>query len=435
MPQEDPTKAPTPSVAYALETSNSTGLPLPPGELVNLNQIEWTDRRFLLEQSKHIGPIFKALNWDDFWICIVGLRECQRFILENDEFLTPQTLDLKRFFPKGFLRQMQGDTHMHYRRALVRAISPEVMSTNQSIHSQTIQEALESFHQKQVGGNTNREDLLQALNRITSGLLIQIFFGARYGSETFERLVQLYQKLGPNGLVWQLGDDQEEAYNGIRDCLKEQLAQPDNQDWLPECILELMNKAQSIDDTMLGNLIYMVEMGRYDMYSLFRWITKFVTDFSEWADKVATEENAQGKTGKSISEAFVLETLRLEQIERLLRTVEKDLEFGGYLFPKGCTVRLCLWESHKLPNAFPEPFEFKPERFLDRNYTLDQYAPFGLGKHQCPFGEVAIRMSKLFLETLVNTYRVHAVNDGLAIRGMYHWEPAYQFSVQLSPKL
>jgi cytochrome P450 len=423
------------SVEYAMAKAKETGMPLPPGELVNLNQIEWTNRRFLLEQAKLTGPIFKALNWGELWICIVGLRECQKFILENDEHLTPQTLDLEPFFPKGFLRQMKGDTHMAYRRALVRAISPEVMSANASIHLSTVREALKSFSEIQEPTKRPRDAFIKTLSQITSGLLIQIFFGARLGSDTFQKLMKLYKKLGPDGLVWQLGEQQKEAFAEIRDFLLKQIeTSSGKKEWLPESIIERMSADGAIDDTMLGNLIYMVEMGRYDMYSLFRWIAKFAADHPEWMNKIASDGNSLGESGKTLTEAFVLETLRLEQIERLLRTVEKDIEFGGYLIPKHSTIRLCLWESHKLPTSFPAPFDFNPERFLGSKFIPDQYAPFGLGNHQCPFADVAIRMSILFLQTLAENYILEPVNDGPPIRGIYHWEPAYQFSVRLTEK-
>lgn len=425
-----------PSVEYALAKSKEKGLPLPPGEWVNINQIEWKNRRFLLDQSKQLGPIFKALCWDGPWICIVGLKESQKFIRENDAYLTPQTLRLQPLFPLGFLRQMKGETHQKYRRALVRAIDPIVFSAYESQHRQMIEEELDAFYTVQQETNNLRDAFIPSLNRIASGLLIQIFFGARYGSENFKKLMHLYHALGPNGLEWQIGDQQRQAFSEIRECINEQInvSSTSRREWLPESIIEQMRTEGPIDETMLGNLIYMVEMGRYDMYSLFRWLAKFAADSPEWIDRIGLEGDQHSATGKTPAEAFVLETLRLEQSERLLRTVEEDIEFGGYLIPKHATVRLCLWEAHKLPTAFPEPFEFKPQRFLDNRYSLDQYAPFGLGIHKCPLADVAIRMGTLLLKVMAENFAVEPLNDGPPIRGMYHWEPAYPFAVRLVRK-
>ena len=409
---------------------------LPPGELVNLNQKEWSDRNYILKQSSSYGPIFKALTWDELWICIVGLPECQRFIQEHSKHLTPQTLRLQPLFPKGFLRQMDGKTHHAYRRALVRAIHPTVMTNNRVLHEQTVADGLSHYYSIQDAAKNKREAFIKSLNNIASGLLIQIIFGARYGSETFKILMHHYNDLGPNGLVWQIGDQQRNAFTEIRKCLLKQISEPSaNEDqWIPESIIERMHKEGEIDDTMLGNLIYMVEMGRYDMYSLFRWLAKFGAEHPTILEQIASEDEDHLNGEILLGNAFVLETLRLEQSERLLRKVGKDLVFDGYLIPKDCMVRLCLWESHKLSSSFTDPFDFKPNRFVANKFTTDLYAPFGLGVHQCPMANVAIRMSALLLRVLAKNYVVDPVSDGPPIRGVYHWEPAYQFAVNLKEK-
>ena len=133
------------SVGYATARSAVSRYALPPGDLVNLNQIEWTDRRFLLDQSLRVGPIFKALAWDDFWVCIVGLPECRRFLHDHGSHLTPQTLTLQPLVPKGFLRQMKGETHRTYRKMLVRAIQPTMMANPVDEVHDSIQRFLEAF--------------------------------------------------------------------------------------------------------------------------------------------------------------------------------------------------------------------------------------------------------------------------------------------------
>ena len=126
-----------------------------------------------------------------------------------------------------------------------------------------------------------------------------------------------------------------------------------------------------------------------------------------------------------------METLRLEQIERLGRRVNRDIIFRNYLIPKHATVRLCLWESHKSPKSFPDPFVFNPERFIEKGFTSDQYAPFGLGKHRCPLSNFVIKMSTLFLSTLAAHYSLESIENGPPIKGVYHWEPAWKFAPRL----
>ena len=424
------------SVAYAQEKSAETGHSLPPGEWLNMNEIEWSDRLFMLRQSQEVGPIFKTLIWGELCICIVGLPLCQRFLKENDDRVVPQTMELKPLVPKGFMRQMEGETHQYYRKALMKALSSAVMIANEKQHRLTISNGLEGYFKEHLSDATNRDLLVKWLNEIASGLLIQIFFGARFDSEAFNQLLKLYHELGPQGLVWNITEKEKAAFENIRQFLRDQLKQSDasNNDWLPESIIANLHEVGDIDDTLLGNLIYMVEMGRYDMYTLFRWLIMFSSENPQLLKEIAEEPDELANNEGSITKAFVLEALRMEQTGRLLRDVKENFEFEGFLIPKHATVRLCLWESHKDPSTFTEPFDFNPKRFMENKLSINEFAPFGIGKHLCPLGDVATRMSTLLLKTLAKNYQIKPTASGPAIRGMYHWEPAYTFSAQLERK-
>jgi cytochrome P450 len=178
---------------------------------------------------------------------------------------------------------------------------------------------------------------------------------------------------------------------------------------------------------MIGNLIYMIEMGRHDLAGYLRWIAWFAARNPVIADAVAA---APGDD--RLAAAFVQETLRLEQSERLVRTVKSDFTFERLLFPKGAMVRVCVWESHKDAAIFADPFTFDPQRFLDS--TPERYAPFGLDRHQCPFASYSLRTGAAFLRALAGRYRLTAGDAGPAVRGQYHWEPAERFAPRLEPR-
>ena len=61
---------------------------------------------------------------------------------------------------------------------------------------------------------------------------------------------------------------------------------------------------------------------------------------------IRSEANGGGATGgeraSTAAEAFVLEVLRSDQAERLMRLVTRDIVFDGYLIPKGARVRVCV---------------------------------------------------------------------------------------------
>jgi cytochrome P450 len=187
-------------------------------------------------------------------------------------------------------------------------------------------------------------------------------------------------------------------------------------------VLSQLRTQGSVDNNMLGNLIYAVEMGRYDLAAFLRWLLWFAAGAPDWMDRIAAEDRDGDRAPAFVSEAF-----RLEQSERLVRRVERDFVAEGYLFPKGAKVRLCIWESHKSPMAHAQPFVFDPGRFIRERPGPDRFAPFGLDRHQCPFGAYATRFGAAFLKAVADRFVVIGASSASAVRGLYHWEPPADF--------
>ena len=58
------------------------------------------------------------------------------------------------------------------------------------------------------------------------------------------------------------------------------------------------------------------------------------------------------------------ETLRLYPIaNRLERVCKQDVEMDGVFVPKGSVVMVPLYALHHDPQYWPEPMEFRPERY------------------------------------------------------------------------
>ena len=83
---------------------------------------------------------------------------------------------------------------------------------------------------------------------------------------------------------------------------------------------------------------------------------------------------------------------------------------------------------------FPDPFRFNPQRFLDKQFSLDEFAPFGVGSHRCPVGSLSTQICALFLQHLSSGYHLEALGNEAPVRGVGHYEPAKTFTVKLVPK-
>ncbi len=148
-------------------------------------------------------------------------------------------------------------------------------------------------------------------------------------------------------------------------------------------VLKHLVETKSDDDTALGNLIFLFEPSHFDVYSLWHWLLYYLAKNSHVADRIAEALAADRVEADKLVIATILETLRLDQSEVLYRQAADDIVFDGHFMPKGEVVRVCLWEGHKDEASFPDPFAFRPERFLEQDFSLDQFAPFGLDKRRC----------------------------------------------------
>jgi cytochrome P450 len=77
-----------------------------------------------------------------------------------------------------------------------------------------------------------------------------------------------------------------------------------------------------------------------------------------------------------------------------------SFSFGGQEVPGDAYVYYCSWASHRLPDVWPEPEAFVPERFApDAKAALPKgaYVPFGGGSRTC----IGMRFGQLEVKTVV----------------------------------
>lgn len=107
-------------------------------------------------------------------------------------------------------------------------------------------------------------------------------------------------------------------------------------------------------------------------------------------------------------EATCQETLRRFPIapapnpRRLLR----PFELMGYTLPAGTGVCAAIALAHFREEVYPEPMRFRPERFLERQFSPFEFLPFGGGSRRCLGAAMASYEMKLVLGTLLRRYRL-----------------------------
>jgi cytochrome P450 family 135 len=95
--------------------------------------------------------------------------------------------------------------------------------------------------------------------------------------------------------------------------------------------------------------------------------------------------------------AVVTESLRLRPVVPLAgRRLTAPLQVDGYELPPGTDVTPAIWLAHTRADRYPEPFAFRPERFLDGAPTTSAWIPFGGGVRRCigaAFAEMEMRIA------------------------------------------
>jgi cytochrome P450 len=100
-------------------------------------------------------------------------------------------------------------------------------------------------------------------------------------------------------------------------------------------------------------------------------------------------------------------------------------EFAGQTVPRGAYVNYSSWVSHHLAHVFPEPKQFRPERFTpEAKAALPKgaYVPFGAGSRIC----VGMRFGKL---------EIKAIATALLQRFEFELEPGYELRIRQMPTI
>src|SRR5919204_1894638 len=113
---------------------------------------------------------------------------------------------------------------------------------------------------------------------------------------------------------------------------------------------------------------------------------------------------------ESYLEAVIKETLRVRPVVvDVVRRLTADTEIAGWMIPAGTYVVPAIALVHLRPELYPDPHEFRPERFLEGGaggtYT---WIPFGGGVRRCVGAAFAFEEMKVVTRTVLERARPRA---------------------------
>jgi len=135
-------------------------------------------------------------------------------------------------------------------------------------------------------------------------------------------------------------------------------------------------------------------------------------------------------------DAVVHETLRRKPVLPLvLRKLTEPMELGGRLLPAGVAVSPSIYLVHHRPDVYPDPYAFRPERFLDEPPGTYTWIPFGGGIRRCLGASFALTEMKVVLREVVQAVRLQPADPRAepVARRAITWTPARGATVVAAP--
>jgi len=174
------------------------------------------------------------------------------------------------------------------------------------------------------------------------------------------------------------------------------------------------------DDQLRDELLSILFAGHETTATTLAWAFYQIHQQPDVREKLLEELDSLGENSPpmKIAElpyltAVCQETLRMYPVIPVLfpRITKSPVKLGGYHFEKETILMPSIYLVHYREDLYPDARVFKPERFLERQYSPNEYLPFGGGSRRCLGYALAQLEMKLVLATILSQYQLVLAED------------------------
>ncbi|KAL6547675.1 hypothetical protein OROHE_009380 [Orobanche hederae] len=397
-------------------------LPLPPGTMgwpyigETFQLYSQNPNTFFTSKVKKYGSIFKTH--------ILGCRcvmisspEAAKLVLVSKANLFKPTFPAskERMLGKQAIFFHQGDYHAKLRKLVLRAFMPEsIKSTVTDIESIALS-SLESWDGKLI-------TTYQEMKTYTFNVALLSIFGkdeVLYREDLkrcYYNLEKGYNSMAiniPGTLFHKAMKARKELARIVAKILS---LRRERKQHHTDLLGSFMGDSEGLSDEQIAdNIIGVIFAARDTTASVLTWIFKYLAENpnEEQQALINLKEDCGEKNGLNwadtkkmpITKRVIQETLRAASILSFtFREAVEDVEFNGYLIPKGWKVLPLFRNIHHNPDNFPEPEKFDPSRF-EVAPKPNTFIPFGNGTHSCPGNELAKLEILVLIHHLTTKYK------------------------------
>ncbi len=334
---------------------------------------------------------------------------------------------------------LDGRDHLRHRRLMLPSFHGERLRGYGEVMRRIALEEIDSWPS---GRPTRMQPRMQA---ITLEIILRVVFGLDQGEQLRrmrERITTLldvatspmgFLRLLPRGPFGRLPAERrfEEALAAVDEALFDEIrsrrAAPDLAE--RDDIFSLLAQARDEDGGALTDrelrdeLITLLIAGHETTATGLAWACERLVRTPDALARVE-EEAESGET--EYTDAVVAETLRLRQpIPVVARRCAEPYELMGHELPAGTVIAPCIYLVHRRPDVYPDPYAFRPERFVERPPETYTWLPFGGGVRRCIGARFATYEMRVVLHAVVGRLRLAASEEA--------GEPVRRRSIVLAP--
>ncbi|KAK9277116.1 hypothetical protein L1049_006655 [Liquidambar formosana] len=419
--------------------SSRPKLPLPPGSLgwpyvgETFQLYSQNPNVFFASKQKRYGSVFKTHILGCPCV-MISSPEAAKFVLVTRAHLFKPTFPAskERMLGKQAIFFHQGDYHTKLRKLVLRAFMPEAIKNIVSNIESIATDTLQSWEGRFI--NT-----FQEMKTYTFNVALLSIFGKDEipHRDDLKRCYYILEKgynSMPINLPGTLFHKSMKARKELAQILAKILSTRRQMRYNSNDLLGsfMGDKEGLTDEQVADNIIGVIFAARDTTASVLTWIVKYLGENPRVLQAVTEEQEAimrsKDKCGEEkflswadtkkmpITSRVIQETLRVASILSFtFREAVEDVEYEGYLIPKGWKVLPLFRNIHHCPDIFPEPEKFDPSRF-EVAPKPNTFMPFGNGTHSCPGNELAKLEMLVLLHHLTTKYRWSMVGTQAGIQ-------------------
>jgi hypothetical protein len=222
-----------------------------------------------------------------------------------------------------------------------------------------------------------------------------------------ERLRAVLQRVGPFVSFVKTQSRSDELIHALIDERRRDHADRDD-------ILSMLVEARHDDGTAMSGeeirdeLMTLLVAGHETTASTLAWALEILARHPEELERLR-EEGAGDENGYLT--ATIHETMRRRPVipNAGVRLVRRPIEVGGWEYQPGVSLVVSAYLLHHDPEIYPDPYAFRPERFVGVKPGTYTWVPFGGGRRRCLGAAFAMTEMKIVLRALVAACEVAPV--------------------------